>query len=284
MSHRRLTLARLALTTALLVAAIPASAGAGLLPPGLLPSGPPVTIAGNEASVTLGLAGLSIELTLEFEQVVGLTPAGLGITSRLVNPVELVGRLPDTLISLPAALPLLVSVEPPAAGGLSFSGVTTVGVHTHNLPFVADSPLRLYKASVGGPFVDITESMGTGSYRARGSTGGFSQFLILVDLRPTSAVVEQKLDTLDALLASSGIGGPLRSDLDARLATARSRWDSGNVVGAIGSVEGFAAAVKTAADAGLVPNVWRSARDLNNVAGNLRAAAGTLRFSLALAE
>jgi len=33
-----------------------------------------------------------------------------------------------------------------------------------------------------------------------------------------------------------------------------------------------------------VPNVWRSARDLDNTAGNLRAAAGTLRFSLALAE
>ena len=76
----------------------------------------------------------------------------------------------------------------------------------------------------------------------------------------------------------------VRSLLQGSLDAIRAAWDGGDVRGAIAAAEDFAAAVKAAADTGSVPNVWRSARDLDNVAGNLRAAAGTLRFSLALAE
>src|SRR6185503_7998160 len=167
-----------------------------------------------------------------------------------------------------------------AAGGLSFSGVASVDVHTHDLSFTADTPLRLFKAPVGGPFADVTESMGMGSYRARGSSGGFSQFLIVADLRSESDVVEQKLDALDAAFAKGAAAIPtsVRNVLQGSLSAIRTAWDGGDVRGAITAAEGFAAAVKAAADAGSMPNVWRSARDLDNVAGNLRAAAGTLRF------
>jgi hypothetical protein len=279
MIRSRLYVAALLSTLAL----APGMAAAQLLPP----SGPTVTVEGNRASVTLAAGGVSLDLTLEFEQVVGLTPASLGISARVVDPLELVGRLPDaTLTSLPAGFPLLVSIEPPAAGGLSFSGLTTVDVHTHDLAFTADSPLRLFKAPAGGAFADITESIGMGSYRARGSTGGFSQFLIIADLRATSDVVEGKLDQLDGLLAANAgaIPAAVRSELEAQLADARADWNGGDVRGASDAVGGFADAVKTAANAGAIPNVWRSARDLTNVAGTLRAGAGTLRFSLALAE
>ena len=125
-----------------------------------------------------------------------------------------------------------------------------------------------------------------GSYRARGSSGGFSQFLIVADLRSDSDVVERKLDALDAAFAkgAGAIPASVRGVLQSSLGSIRTAWNGGDVRGAISAAESFAAAVKTAADAGSVPNVWRSARDLDNVAGNLRSAAGTLRFSLALAE
>jgi len=274
---------RLVLVVLLAVAGLaPRDAGAQLLG-----GAPTVTIDGNKASVTLGAGGVSVDVTLTFEQVVGLSAAGLGLSARTVSPVELVGRLPDgTLTSLPAGFPLMVTVEPPAAGGLSFAGVAQVDVHTHDLAFVGDSPLRLFKAPVGGAFVDITESMGMGSYRARGSTGGFSQFLIIADLRGDADVVEAKLDLLDATFAagSSSIAPAVRGNLQSSLNAIRAAWNSGDVRGAMTAATAFGDAVKTAANAGNVPNVWRSARDLQNVAGNLRAAAGTLRFSLALAE
>lgn len=283
MSHRRPLLAALSVAALLALAALlPAAAAAQLLP-----AGPKVTIDGNRATVTLAAGGVSVDLAITFEQVVGLTAANLGISARVASPAELAGRLPDgALTSLPAGFPLMVTVEPPSSGGLSFSGVAAVEVHTHDLSFTADSPLRLFKAPIGGAFADVTESMGMGSYRARGSSGGFSQFLILADLRSDSAVVEQKLDQLDAAFARGAGAMPpaVRSVLQSSLGAIRSAWDGGDVRGAIAAAEDFAAAVKAAADAGSVPNVWRSARDLENVAGNLRAAAATLRFSLALAE
>src|SRR6185369_12584881 len=143
MSHRRLVAAALPVF-ALLGILLPSAAGAQLAPPS---AGPTVTIDGNKASVTLAAGGVSVDLTLTFEQVVGLNAANLGISARVVSPSERVGRMPDaTLTSLPAGFPLMVTVEPPATGGLSFSGVTNVEVHTHDLSFTADSPLRLFKA------------------------------------------------------------------------------------------------------------------------------------------
>ncbi|HET9767882.1 MAG TPA: DUF6689 family protein [Thermoanaerobaculia bacterium] len=283
MSHRRPLLAALSVVALLALAALLPTAAAAQL----LPAGPKVTIDGNRATVTLAAGGVSVDLAITFEQVVGLNAANLGISARVLSPAELAGRLPDgALTSLPAGFPLMVTVEPPSSGGLSFSGVAAIEVHTHDLSFTADSPLRLFKAPIGGAFADVTESMGMGSYRARGSSGGFSQFLILADLRSDSAVVEQKLDQLDAAFTRGAGAMPpaVRNVLQGSLGSIRSAWDGGDVRGAIAAAEDFAAAVKAAADAGSVPNVWRSARDLDNVAGNLRAAAATLRFSLALAE
>ena len=137
MSHRRPVLAALSVA-ALLAALLPAAA---LALPGA-PAGPTVTIDGNQASVTLAAGGVSLDLTLTFEQVVGLNAANLGISARVATPSELVGRLPDNaLTSLPAGFPLLVTVEPPASGGLSFSGVASVDVHTHGMRLSISAPL-----------------------------------------------------------------------------------------------------------------------------------------------
>jgi hypothetical protein len=240
-------------------------------------------VSGSQATAAIAVAGLGLELTIGFEEVSGLTPANLGLSARLASPLELIGRLPPGA-SLPLALPLLVSIEPPAGGGLSFTGLATVGVHTHNLEFLPGSPLRLYKAPAGGAFVDVTEWMGPGSYRARGRCGGFSQFLIVIQLGSAGAGVNTKLARLADLLAAYDETMPsaLAEELASDLAAVNAAWVAGDEAGAVAALDDFTATVEAESGSG-IPNVWRAARDVTNVAGELRATAATLRFSLGLA-
>ena len=116
-----------------------------------------VVVAGNELRAQISLpGGIGADLTLAFEQVVGLTPANVGLNASLVSPLDttLLARL--TQAAVPGAFPLLIRIEPPADGGLSFSGPVTISLHTHNLPYLPGTLLRLYAAPLGGPFEDIS--------------------------------------------------------------------------------------------------------------------------------
>jgi hypothetical protein len=184
---------------------------------------------------------------------------------------------------VPSGFPVLLRIEPPASGGLAFRGITTLEIHTHNLGYVTGSPLRIFSAPLGGPFKDITVAMGPGSYRARGSTGGFSEFLILADVRPVDQVIKAKLNRLEQMLDDYAAltPGTLYDDLEERLEDVRADYARGATAEAIQGVDGFLAVVQEHAGTD-IPNLWRSARDVQNVAGYLRAGAMTLRFSLAL--
>jgi hypothetical protein len=240
-------------------------------------------VEGNELRAGISLpGGLGADLTITFEQVEGLTAESVGLDASLVSLTPgLLERLGGAL--LPSAFPVLIRIEPPAGGGLSFQGVVDIGIHTHNLPFTADTPLRFFASSNGGPFQDITVSMGMGSYRARGRKGSFSEFLILADLRRVNRVIAEKLDRVDGLLAEheAQIAPAVFSDLAALAAQIRSKHSAGDTAGAIAKTEQFVALVDSHSGAD-IPDVWRSARDLVNVAGLLRAAGDTLRFSLIL--
>ncbi len=242
-------------------------------------------VSGDTLTAQIALpGGIGADLTIAFERAVGLTPDALGLSARLVSlpDLSILSRLTNGL-SIPIGFPVLLSIEPPATGGLSFSGIAAVGFHTHNLNFTANTPLRLFKSSDGGPFEDVTETMGMGSYRARGTSPGFSQWLIVADIRPLNSVIAGKFNRLQGLLAEheDAIPAEIHADLVDRLASARASYQAGALVTAIQKIEGFAAAVQ-AHSGSEIPDVWRSARDLTNVAGALRAAAGTLRFSINL--
>jgi hypothetical protein len=245
-------------------------------------------VVGNELRAGISLpGGIAADLSISFEQVEGLSPANLGVTAELVSllDAELLGRLADALgsVSLTSAFPVLLTIEPPAAGGLSFSGVVSISLHTHNLLYLPNSPLRIFAASAGGPFHDITESMGPGSYRCRSREGDFSEFLIVVDLRPVGGVIEKKLDRLAGILAENAalIAAPVLAELTDLVAEIRAANAAGNKTAAIAKVDELLAVVQLHSGSG-IPDVWRSARDVVNVAGRLRAAAETLRFSLSL--
>jgi len=245
-----------------------------------------VTINGNQATASVSTPLYGLDVTLTFEQAVGLSTQTLGLSAAVVNPLdtELLARLP-TGVSVPAALPLLVAIEPPTSGGLSFAGVATLEIHTHDLEFLAGCPFRIFASHGGGPFEDVTDFMGMGSYRGRSRTGGFSDFLILADTRAPGTVVDAKLDRLWGLLedASDVIDYDVYSDLYQTLAAAEAAWGGGDTQTARDAMDTFASAV-LAASGSDIPDVWRSARDLSNVAGELRSAAATLRFSLSLAS
>lgn len=243
-----------------------------------------VVIEGNEVRAGISLpGGIGADLTIGFEQVVGLTEANVGLSASLADLTDpdLLSRLGG--LSIPVAFPVLLRIEPPSDGGLSFSGVTWISLHTHNLIFVPNTPLRLYAAPLGGRFEDITESVGMGSYRARGCKGSFSEFLILVDLRALPIAINEKLDRLDRVLDENEdrIDPAVFTQLTTLAGQIRSAYSAGQTTLAITRTESFANLVK--ANSGTaIPNVWRSSHDLVNVAGLLRSAALTLRFSLNL--
>lgn len=243
----------------------------------------PVAFAvdGDVATVLVGNpAHPTAEVVLDFDEVANLSAANLGISARLVNAGDpsLLARLPDVQLNQPSAsFPLLLTVEPPAAGGLRFRTVR-VEVHTHALAYTVGSSYRLFKAPLNGAFRDITDEIAPGSVRARGTTGGFSQFLVLTDLRETGDVVANKIAGLRARVST--LPASERPPFNARLDAVEAAVAAEDYAQAIAKTDEIA----TRADARggtQLADEWRATRDADNQAGDLIAGAATLRFSLA---
>ena len=258
---------------AVLLAALPAAAETVV----------PLTITSTGATGTVTLpGGLGIDLELSFESVVGLHPTSLNVTAAVVLPLDpILSRLLLAGGALPTGLPVVIKIEPTEDSALSFQGLASLSLHTHNLSLNPLVPMSLFSASGGGPFRDITRTEGIGSYRVGGSTGGFSEFVIVLDKRTIDAVIRGKFDALTALLDANDdtIDAATLAGLQSRLATARTHYNAGALVAAIADVGAFAADVQAASGAG-IPDVWRANDPLVNVAGQLRSASETLKFSL----
>jgi hypothetical protein len=255
---------------------VPASAATGVTN---------IQVSGNKVTAKVELPGnLSADLELQFEQAVGLTADSLGLSARVVDPGDLniTSRLPAS-VSVPAAFPVLIAIDPPGSSPLSFSGTVSINLHTHNLTYLANSPLRLFTAETGKKFQDVTASAGLGSYRTGGNKGGFSEFLILADIRPVDAVIADKFQRLQAKLdANAGsIAAGVLPTIQTALTAARNAYLANDAASAAEKIQQFAELVKQNSGAA-IPDVWRATRDVVNVAGELRSGASTLRFSLLL--
>ena len=266
---------RAAAALALALAAMPAEAQSSI----------PLSISGNEATGVVALpGGIGAELSIRFEEVVGLNPAALDVSARLISPLDtqFLARLGGGGIALPAAFPVAVAIEPSPGSALSFSGTVAVSLHTHNLHLLPSVPMGIHSASGGGSFRDITATEGVGSYRAGGTGGGFSEFVIVVDPRPINSVIASKFTALETLLAAHAASIPVavHEDLVAKVAQARALDQGGQTVGAIGVLTAFGNKVKAHSGED-IPDVWRAHDPRVNVAGLLRSAADTLKFSLA---
>ena len=239
-----------------------------------------VVITGDDVVVEINLLGIGADFSIHFDDPQNLTVPALGIGVQLVSPLsrDLRARMPPSRGGLTLALPLIISVDPPAKHGLAFSNVTEIELHTHLLPFQIDSPLRLYKSDNGGPFYDITTDIQPGSVRTRGRTGGFSDFLLVVDLTPPQVAAEDKYAFLEETLYAVPHYG-VRFQLERDLALSRSAFRAGNFADARLAMEVFEDRVRKNAGTA-IPNRWRAQRDLDNVAGDLLSEAGSLRYML----
>ena len=241
-------------------------------------------VNGNTATVSVDLAGgVAADVSIGFNDAQNLQPAALGVQVELAQLLDLslLARLPSVASTvLAAAFPLIVTIEPPASSGLEFADTVRVEIHTHNLVYAPGTRLRLFKASLGGNFRDVTEAVEAGSVRTRGRTGGFSQFIVLLDLRTTSAVVRQKYTYLTDRLADAGtLDANQRASLEGTLAASRQASLDGDQDTAIALLDLFDTEVRQLSGS-VIPNRWRAGGALDNIGGDLQAGAATLRFSL----
>ena len=203
--------------------------------------------------------------------------AGLGFSAELINPDDILSRLPVGTF-IPDDFPVLIRVNP--AIGQSFSGAFTLELITEALDFVASTPLRLFKAPDGGAFQDISETVGVGSFRVRGIGGSFSDFVVVSDLRDTDDLLLTKFDRLEAFLDTNGNDIPteVRSLFD----QARGAWEAEQFGTAIDLLQDFVDAVNDNLDS--IPAVWLANGSTLNVAGTATGEARSLRFSLVLKD
>jgi hypothetical protein len=241
-----------------------------------------VNVVGNVATAQIGSPANPVaELTLSFDDASGLTPASLGIRASTIDISDptLLSRLPDPrLVRLESGLPLLVTIEPPANGGLSFRRSGRFELHTHALPYSLGSNFRVFKAPIGGQFRDTTEEIAQGSVRARSRYGGFSQFIIATDLRETGAVVAGKIAALRARVAS--LPASEQPAFTAQLDTVESAVANHDYATALAAIDLLSDRAQARAGNGLLDE-WRATHDADNQAGDLLAGAATLKFSVA---
>ena len=241
-----------------------------------------VNASGNTANVVIGLPGQTLaDVSLVFADASGLNVSSLGISAERISLSDpaLLARLPDAGLMLPnAALPLLITIEPPSLGGLSFRDTGRIEVHTHALAYTVGSSYRLLKAQLGGKFHDITDEVAQGSVRARGTYGGFSQFLIVADLRASSDVINAKIGALRVRVAALPAGE--RPAFSVLLDDAENAIAASDYAAALVAIDAFRGRADSRGGQHLA-NVWRATRDVDNQAGELAAGAATLRFSVA---
>jgi hypothetical protein len=138
----------------------------------------------------------------------------------------------------------------------------------------------MVKAPIGGQFHYVTGAVTAGSVRVRGRTGGFSEFIMISDAQPNySTDCRDEYTNLDTRLRSAPMSPTARRALETDLAVSRAAYEASNFAEAIARLSAFDAhCVEYGGDA--LPNRWRSARDLDNVEGDLVGHTDNLRFMM----
>lgn len=226
--------------------------------------------------------GLSFDFSIAFEHAVGLNETNFKVTAKKVSPFDtsITSRLPDSMrTALHDGFPVLITVTARPDRGFAFTGEAQLELYTQSIDF-ADN-LRLFRSHNQGQFEDITTLTAAGSLRAHGSTGQFSDFLILVDHRDPQTQVMAKAQELSSYLYSfvDSLGDEVGAELRALSRNVESHVYDGRYNASIALVNNFIRVVeRTSGDK--IPDVWRSSDDIENVKGELLTRARNLRFTL----
>lgn len=228
---------------------------------------------------------LSVDLKLTFDEAFEIDPDALQVETEILDDAQdpdLLARLPAG-VQVPSAFPVLLRIRPRTGLDQAFSGRYTVELHTEDLSFVGNSPLRLFKAPEGGMFEDITQSLGLGSLRVFGTGGSFSELLIVRDLRSTEDAITAKLSRLEQLLESRGsqIPSSLEQQLADLLAEVRRLSEQGAPSQAMATLQQLLQMIRDNRGES-IPSVWRPSQPGGNLAGELLSIGESLHFSLEL--
>jgi hypothetical protein len=246
-----------------------------------------VTITGDTARADINLVApggpYSAELLIEFRDPVNLTPACLGISATALDAAGIAAvnaRLPAPGLAIDPTFPVLVTVEPPPACGLAFRGEYRLSLRTTNLVYAEQSPYRLYKAPVGGPFDDVTGAIEPGSVRAVAAGGSFSQFVLVQDANQDYATqLEAAYLALEERLDDPEIGVTAMTTLLTDLEASRTAAAAADYPAAIAAMQRLDGHAQAFSDDG-VPGRWRAQRDLDNIEGDLLGRSANVRFLL----
>ena len=123
--------------------------------------------------------------------------------------------------------------------------------------------------------------MSSGSIRARGSTGQFSDFIILLDNRPSASVINDKVASLSSIVNGNRdkISALLEATIDSGINDIHSALVVNDDDAALVAVDSLISLVDNASGSEIA-DVWRSSGDVVNVKGLLLTQLQTLRFSL----
>lgn len=240
-----------------------------------------------KAEITLPRPGggdYSADLELEFDNPQNLTVPCLGISADVLDATEIAdveSRLPDPgNQSIDPDFPVRVTVDPPAACGLQFDNDVDIELHTDDLTYVAFSSYRLMKGPIGGDFLNITGIVDPGSVRARGSSGSFSEIVIIREtIQDYADDADAAFAALQARLDDPAIGLTARQTLETDLAVSIAAYQANNFAQAIGSLEDLDSHCGALGGPAL-PNSWRAQRDLVNAEGEIVSYSDHLKFLL----
>jgi len=260
----------------------------------------------NTAIATISLPDTSptynATVTITFDHAVNLSADSLNLTAQVIDPNNPPATLPAN-VSVDPAFPVLISVEPPVSlfmnsyetnqvgnGNLAFYNTYYMDVHTTNLACSsAASNYRLYKAPHGSTtFADVSDEILSGSVRARGRGGAFSQFLVVRDNRPqflllVPLIAVEKLTNLTLRLVAATLNGVLRGNLNTLLVNVSTALLILDYTLAIANLDAFISQVTAVAGIDIA-NQWTAGGSLSNDAGELISLAQTLRFTLVLLQ
>lgn len=243
-----------------------------------------LTVDDNKIQAKLTLSSLiEVDLTVEFENSIGLNANNIDITAELLDPTDLTitDRLPSALTSAVSGFPVLVSISPKANAGFGFEGLAMVELYTKAIHYTPTIPWRLFTSHDDGEFEDITTLTSSGSFRARGSTGQFSDFIILLDNRPSGSVINDKVASLSTIVNGNRnkIAALLEAAIDSGINDIHSALAVNDDDAALAAVDSLISLIDNASG-NEIADVWRSSGDVVNVKGLLLTQLQTLRFSL----
>lgn len=241
-----------------------------------------IRFADNRISAELDVDGHHLQFSVSFAQALGLNAANVDVSVRAVsaNDYSVLNRLPDSYqTALVDGFPVMVSIQPRKDRGFAFSGEAEVEFYTTSIDF--NKNIRLFRSHDGGMFEDITNLTAPGSLRARGSSGTFSDFILLVDNRDQHEVSNAKAAELASFLSQhvANHSSEFESNVVSLARNVRTHVIEQRYQAAVSNLNALLRSLEDA-QADNLPNIWRSSDDIVNVQGEALSKGRSLRFTL----